>query len=313
MGKETLISWCDSTVNISSGCDGCELWNEATGDRICYAGNLHEGRWAKSLAITHPEHYSPRFKDVRLIPGRLKKAAKWKDLRGTVRLDKPWIPPEMPRLIFISDMSDALSRDVPFEFLHEEIIRPMEEMPHIGMWLTKQAKRLEQFSNWLYHKNIDWPANLWPGVSVTSGKTLWRADRLRRVIGAQTKFISYEPTLGPIDWQWQLIHINMLIIGGESRQNPQTEPTAFDVEQAYKAIEACRESGCAPFIKQLGANVFSDNQRGGEHFIWPGDQGKFVKPVWKALQDSRHGGEWEEWPDALKVREFPSIPEAKAA
>lgn len=42
MGKDTNIEWCDSTINSTSGCDGCELWNAQI--RTCYAGNLLNGR-----------------------------------------------------------------------------------------------------------------------------------------------------------------------------------------------------------------------------------------------------------------------------
>ena len=28
MSKTTKIQWCDSTVNPTMGCDGCELWNK---------------------------------------------------------------------------------------------------------------------------------------------------------------------------------------------------------------------------------------------------------------------------------------------
>lgn len=42
MGQKTNIEWCDSTINGTSGCDGCELWNNQT--RTCYAGNLQTHR-----------------------------------------------------------------------------------------------------------------------------------------------------------------------------------------------------------------------------------------------------------------------------
>jgi protein gp37 len=76
MGSKTNIEWCDSTVNPTTGCDGCELW---AGDvRACYAGNLHESR----LALTLPQLYAENFTDVRLAPGRMAAAAGWSDLRG---------------------------------------------------------------------------------------------------------------------------------------------------------------------------------------------------------------------------------------
>jgi len=41
MGIHAKIEWCDSTLNLQMGCDGCELWpgDEAPPERKrCYAG-----------------------------------------------------------------------------------------------------------------------------------------------------------------------------------------------------------------------------------------------------------------------------------
>lgn len=99
MGNATKIQWCDSTVNPVDGCSGCELWTK--GRRICYAGFLHE-RFAGN-----PD-FSAVFDFPTLFPGRMKKAARWRDLAGRPRLDKPWLD-GCQRLIFVSDMGDALS------------------------------------------------------------------------------------------------------------------------------------------------------------------------------------------------------------
>lgn len=50
MGVKTNIPWCDSTINPTSGCIGCELWN-GRDIRHCYAGNWHENLppWARRL------------------------------------------------------------------------------------------------------------------------------------------------------------------------------------------------------------------------------------------------------------------------
>ena len=69
MGKQTNILYVHSTINGSSGCDGCELWSSK--NRTCFAGNLHENRLAKSL----PNLYAPKFTTVLEIPGRFAKAA----------------------------------------------------------------------------------------------------------------------------------------------------------------------------------------------------------------------------------------------
>ena len=41
MGDKSTIQWCDSTLNLQMGCDGCELWNHSR--RICYAGRMIDG------------------------------------------------------------------------------------------------------------------------------------------------------------------------------------------------------------------------------------------------------------------------------
>src|SRR4051812_22958094 len=111
MASQTGIQWCDSTVNPTMGCDGCELWTAK--DHSCYAGTLHQ----RFGGVT--PGYAPSFEQVTLYPGRMKKAAAWPDLTRTKRKDKPWMD-NLPRTIFVSDMSDALSKIVTFEFLKQE-------------------------------------------------------------------------------------------------------------------------------------------------------------------------------------------------
>jgi protein gp37 len=61
MGRETDIGWCDSTINPTSGCDGCELYKPGPDGEdtasTCYAKDLHLQRLAKS----YPALYGPRF------------------------------------------------------------------------------------------------------------------------------------------------------------------------------------------------------------------------------------------------------------
>jgi protein gp37 len=72
----------------------------------------------------------------------------------------------------------------------------------------------------------------------------------------------------PFDW---------MIIGGES--GPKARP--FDPDWARNLVAQCRAAGVAPFVKQMGEN-----------------------PVGLKLRD-RHGGEWDEWPEDLRIREYP--------
>ena len=114
--KGSGIQWCDDTVNPTSGCQGCELGVPGRGGP-CSAGNLHETRLAKAL----PDQYAPNFEEVRLIPGRMHKMARCQDLTGRPRPNKPWLD-GLRRKIFVGDLGDVFSKDVPNEFLRTEIM-----------------------------------------------------------------------------------------------------------------------------------------------------------------------------------------------
>src|SRR5206468_11597839 len=72
MSIKTKIQWCDSTVNPTMGCDGCEIWGPQR--KTCYAGTLH-GRFGG-----HTQGYAPTFELVTAFPGRMAKAAHVSDL-----------------------------------------------------------------------------------------------------------------------------------------------------------------------------------------------------------------------------------------
>ena len=185
MAQDTKIQWCDSTCNPTMGCDGCELWNAKR--KTCYAGILH----MRFGGVT--KGYAPTFEDVTEFPGRMADAARWKDLSGQKRPDKPWLN-GLPRLIFVSDMSDSLSKIVPFEYLKQEIIDVVTSekgQRHQWLWLTKVPQRMAKFSKWL---DQDWPENLWAGTSITTQRTTSRIKHLLRVGNDETiRFLSVEP------------------------------------------------------------------------------------------------------------------------
>lgn len=326
MADKTNIQWADTTVNCTSGCDGCELWSGkgATNHvRVCYAGRIHETRLAKSL----PQLYAPRFTEVRTIPGRMKKAASLPDLRGTARTDKPWLDGR-PRHIFVSDMSDALSAAVPFEFLLAELIEHVASVAgrrHVWLWLTKRPRRMAEFSAWLRERGVAWPRNLVAMTSVTDQST---ADkRVPALLGVGDEHtrrgVSYEPAK-------QLVHfepwlnsvrgrctgcspaerndpgathqegtaehpaktIDWLIAGGPS--GPEAWVTAADWYRA--ARDQCIAAKVPFFMKQVGARVTG---------AWDPNKPRYGdKLEWK-LGDRFHGGDWSEWPTDLQRRQMP--------
>lgn len=112
MALDTPISWCDSTTNPVMGCEGCELFVPGIGGP-CYTGIEHQvlGRSQNSTGYA-PDFFLPTLFRAKDHPNRLTPTAlarKGADLRGKLRPEKPWLD-RLPRLIFVSDMGDALSR-----------------------------------------------------------------------------------------------------------------------------------------------------------------------------------------------------------
>jgi protein gp37 len=288
MGKETTIQWCDSTVNPTGfQCDGCELWQPRKGIKICYAG-----RWAERIgglgAFDQP---------IQLKPGRVAEAAKWSDLRGVVRNDKPWIPSIMPRLIFVGDMADTFSTGVPYEYLKNEVVQVIRSSKHIGLWLTKRPKLMAEFSTWIHAQfGCEWPDNLWAGTSVTTPERIFRIDQLYDVGNENTKrFVSFEPLLGQTDWtdlkrklrNWKTTKLfHWAIIGGDSAPYPKP----FDLAGASELIKILTDAGIEVFVKQLGAAPYHTPETVPGYFL--------------PLKDKK-GGDWNEWPSHFRIRNFP--------
>jgi len=124
---------------------------------------------------------------------------------------------------------------------------------------------------------------------------------------AAVRFVSYEPAIGPVDFErggWSFLRalhpppgnkcgwprgIDWLIVGGESGGGAR----AFDLRWATDAVRQCAENGVACFVKQLGAKPFIEFAPKCDHFI--------------SLNDHK-GGDMSEWPEGLRVRQFPVPP-----
>lgn len=279
--EKTDIEWCDSTVNPTENCDGCELWNTKIDIHKCYAGKMTE-RWKGKGAFDLP---------ILLKPGRMEKTLKWSDMTGTDRPEKPWLN-GMPRMIFVGDMADVFSKDVQFEYLYEQVIDVTRRSPHIYLVLTKQAQRMKEFVRWCLNLNDrkGWPSNIWLGVSVTNQPTISRLlelDEAARDIRRQMPkesipkfFVSYEPILYYVDFKGKPSP-DWMIMGGESGTN---QASFLEEETVRKTLTFCRENGIAPFVKQMGT-------------------------MWAALNHSHSykGGDMSDWPQDIRVREMPRI------
>ncbi|MEO8614778.1 MAG: DUF5131 family protein [Luteolibacter sp.] len=248
----------------------------------CYATILHLIRGSNALK---PDKwinpgYAKVFEEPTKFEGRTAKAALWPDLKGADRPESPW-KNGLPRLIFVSDMGDSLSGSIDFEFLKKEVVDVADSPDgsrHIWLWLSKRPARMAKFDRWLKSKGSEWPENLVPMTSVIDMKMAGALHHLKS-IRAPIKGLSIEPLLEPV--KLDLKGIDWVIVGGESGSYARP----FHLEWAYDIMKQSRKAGTAFFMKQFGA---SPNLHG--------------QPL--ALKDS-HGGDWSEWPEDLRVREFP--------
>src|SRR5579872_16983 len=168
-----------------------------------------------------------------------------------------------PRRIFVNSMSDlfheALSdRDIL------RVMRVMDRAPqHTYQVLTKRPKRMRDFMREHLHGKP--PRYLWLGVSVEDQATGDERVPLLVQTPAALRFVSYEPALGPVDFGGDLAALDWLIIGGES--GPGARP--FEIRWAERAIKDCHSCGVACFVKQLGASVMARDSKGGNPEEWP--------------------------------------------
>lgn len=94
--------------------------------------------------------------------------------------------------------------------------------------------------------SLQWPSNVWMGVSVENEEYAYRIENLRQT-GAQVKFLSLEPLLSPIP-NLHLNGIDWVIVGGES--GPKARPMEMDWVRDIR--EQCQEEGVPFFFKQWG-------------------------------------------------------------
>lgn len=262
MGVTTGIEWCDSTLNLQMGCDGCELWNPRAGVRECYAGVLTE-RYAGVSA-----GFPASFAEPRLFPERLKQALRWPDLSGCSRPDKPWLDGR-PRIVFLDDMGDTFTEGLPIDWLAEHL-PAMAASPHQWLLLTKRPRRALEFAS--MHP---FPENFWLGTSITSRASLSRIDWLLQ-IPARVRFLSVEPIKESIDLalrNWaDLCPLHWVIVGGPS--GAEAAPVHPDWVRLIR--DDCQEAGVPFFFKQwgewlpitevVGAETFYvSNKRAGPH------------------------------------------------
>tara|TARA_Y100000310_G_scaffold277658_1_gene295567 strand:+ start:144 stop:773 length:630 start_codon:yes stop_codon:yes gene_type:complete len=192
-----------------------------------------------------------------------------------------------PSKVFVNSMGDVFHESIPDEWI-SQVFAVMEACPqHIFQVLTKRAERMYDHMAGIaaMEPNSGWPPpNVWLGVSVEDRKRTHRIDVLRQVPAA-IRFLSLEPLLEGLG-EINLSGISWVIVGGES--GPKARPC--DLANVRSVISQGKAAGVAVFVKQIGSRPFQDGVR------FPHQYG---------LIHDRKGGDPDEWPEDLRVREYP--------
>lgn len=273
----TTIEWTDETWNPVTGCSKI-----SEGCRHCYAETVAQRFWG-----------ARDFTDVQIHPDRLDQPLHWRK----------------PRRVFVNSMSDLFHEDVPWSFLDQVFRVMLKARQHTFQALTKRPARMlgyfapfkpdgegyvtrdgsramgKPVSGPIFSDNR-WPApHIWLGVSVENQQTADERIPLLLQTPAAVRWVSVEPLLGPVDLRavrWghasSLCGLDWVVVGGES--GPGARPCHVDWIRSIK--EQCLAAGVLVFVKQLGA-----------------------QPVGIARLRDRKGGDMAEWPEDLRVREWP--------
>ena len=230
MNTKSKIEWTESTWNPITGCT-----KVSPGCKNCYAE-----RMSKRLQAMGKPTYKNGFtvtvhEEIFNYPLLIKK----------------------PSLIFVNSMSDLFHEDIPVDV----IVRIFEVMNkaswHTFQILTKRSERLSELSHLL-----DWPGNVWAGVSVENDDYKFRIDHLRST-DVKIKFLSIEPLLGLIKGI-DLDNIDWVIVGGESGPNSRK----LEEEWVLSIRDACNDQNVPFYFKQWGGFNKKKNGRLLEGRIW---------------------------------------------
>lgn len=161
-----------------------------------------------------------------------------------------------------------------------------------GNW---QAMLAEMWDWW--QPSLPLPWNVWIGATVENRKHGVPRIEVLRQIPASVRFLSVEPLLEDLG-ELDLTGIDWVIIGGESGRKARSSEIAWH----RSVIAQCRRQGVAPFEKQFGAHVCSDD---ASDALFSKLGRKYALRT--ILLADKKGGDWEEWPEDLRVREFPVV------
>lgn len=311
MGKETGIAWTRSTRNFWSGCTkvgpGCDG---------CYAEASSRRMRGVNAETGQAMNWGPGAARVPHLAGADKDLRKWDQICAIERgggkpgryvsqgkaEPKKWVEPikcftdgwSRPGFwpVFINSYSDVLDNDVP-EIWRSLLCTTTEECTYLNPQLvTKRiGNALKLFpAHWLR----EWPAHIWMLITVVNQEELDRDGtklmELADMAGIKVIGLSVEPQIGEIDARPFLElaakrEQTVWGIGGGESAQPGHPARAFYLEWGIHMAQHFAEAGQPFFFKQAGTNPWHN---GAPYHLGKGK-----------------GDDPAEWPEVLRVREFP--------
>lgn len=232
---------------------------------------------------------------------------------------------------------DSVAEWLAFEgsaFGCEEQIRRMG-----GVWCPPQIGDEGRIELRGYYDDIrfPWPLpNVWLGVSAEDQQRADERISLLLECPAAVRMVSLEPLLGPVDLRHlqpgdppteinalsgthgvlrphrgECASLDWVIVGGESGRDARP----CNVAHVRQIVRDCKTAGVACFVKQLGARPEQSPAEALRHRVgsdaaravgrYPGAEREMLTPQPLGLRD-RKGGDVTEWPEDLRVREWPA-------
>ena len=337
--RTTGIEWCERTWSpvvgcspVSAGCQHC--WAARTLRRL--GGNPALPAYSPVCGpsgvkrLTDDGPHGPRMAgDVRWLPERLGQPLSWQPPKDGSRAR-----------IFVVPQGDLFHEVVTDERI-AAVFGVMAATPrHRYLVLTKRPERMLAWFRWVAALPTDpwtechfhaltrdgndeaihlkseeepgrpWPLpNVWLGVTAEDQRAADERIPLLLQAPAALRWVSVEPLLGPVDLQptlqasWGVANeagapvlpgIDWVVVGGESGPGART----CDVGWIRSVVRQARWSSVAVFVKQLGAKMKANE------LDWDGPQ---TAGRWDdgPVLAHRKGGNPAEWPEDLRIREWP--------
>lgn len=309
MADKTRIAWSDATWNPITGCT-----KVSSGCKHCYA----EREWRRLAAAPHTVYTGRPFTSVRVHPERFGQPLRWR----------------RPRRIFVNSMSDLFHEAVSDGFIDQVLAVMLLAPHHTFQVLTKRPQRTRAYFAGadLYARvlaaanvlradhprlrldciGIDDPASpmarhIWWGVSVEDQKAADQRIPLLLEVPVANHWISAEPLLERIEIGFAMPlgmagssykkSLKWVVVGGES--GPYARPLLAD--WIRKMRDDCVQDGVPLLVKQLGTRFFDPRNAITGAEPWDGDDSHALG---RRLRH-RSGADPAEWPDDLRVREYP--------